>query len=480
MRIAILIGIKEYANISDLPGCINDVNAINDVLSTSNEFDEIKIYKDRVDSDLLKSELSNLFAEWKDKQIEELFFYFSGHGSFFQNEFYYLLSNYDENQRRLTSLQNSEIDKMIKSLKPKMVTKVIDACQSGVAYVKGNNVVEKYYTKTAENFEKCYFLHSSMTSQYSYQNDDLSEFTKSFLKSLNANNKSSIRYKHIIDYISDEFERTTEQTPFFVAQADFTETFLNSSEQMKIVLAKYLKCQIEPQNLEEQKEEVKSVSYVEKIKKEAENYSTHEEVNKLLSSIGEIIKKYTLKTNLKDIYEIQSALENNLNYLVKSISIGRWLVDNKHNFFAEAKYEINEYKEEETTVNPFGSFMSMRARPNKIVTKTHKELIGFENTVELPFSYLIVNYIPKFPNIPQYAFLITFLVSKKDIKFFYGFTDYNEEDWNRKKINPNFKWSSIDFIIKKDKEILEFIKNTTSGIEINIKDISEKKFDIEK
>jgi hypothetical protein len=130
---------------------------------------------------------------------------------------------------------------MIKSIKPRMVTKIIDACQSGVSYIKGNtNVVEKYYAKTTDSFEKCYFMHSSMTSQYSYQNDDLSDFTKSILESINTNNKDSIRYKDIIDYVSDEFEKSTEQTPFFITQADHTERFINSSPEIQKALNKYV------------------------------------------------------------------------------------------------------------------------------------------------------------------------------------------------------------------------------------------------
>lgn len=316
MRIGVLIGISEYENCNDLPGCDNDIKAISDVLYASNEFDEIKIFSKNVKSNVLKSELSKLFEDWKNQNVEELFFYFSGHGSFISNEFYYILTDFDENQKRQTSLQNSEIDRMIKSINPQMVTKVIDACQSGVSYIKGNsNIVEKYYSKTADSFNKCYFLHSSMTSQYSYQNDDLSDFTKSFLKSLNRIDKPSIRYKDIIDYISDEFEKSTDQTPFFITQADHTERFLDTSLELKKVIDSYF---INPVNEIEktyEEETIKYNSYIDKIKKEAEIYSTQEDVSNLLNQVKDDIEELKLKSEINELYELKFSFEHNLRYL---------------------------------------------------------------------------------------------------------------------------------------------------------------------
>ena len=77
MRIGILIGISEYENYNNLPGCDNDINAISEVLNASKEFDEIKVFSKNVKSNIVKSELSKLFEDWKSQSIEELFFYFS-------------------------------------------------------------------------------------------------------------------------------------------------------------------------------------------------------------------------------------------------------------------------------------------------------------------------------------------------------------------------------------------------------------------
>jgi hypothetical protein len=480
MRIGIIIGISEYDNPDNLPGCINDVNAINDLLHSSKEFDEIKLFKGSVKSDSIKSELPKLFKDLKGKSIDELFFYFSGHGSFINNEFYYILTDFDETVKRQTSLQNSEIDNMIKSIKPKMVTKVIDACQSGVSYIKGNtNVVEKYYAKTTDNFEKCYFLHSSMTSQYSYQTDELSDFTKSFLESIKSNSKSDIRYKDIIDYISDEFEKSTEQTPFFITQADHTEKFLSSSSEISIALDKYIKKSEKSDPKPTTVEATSYDSYIEKIKKDAEIYCTQEEVIELLNQLKELIEGKKLQTEIAELYSFSTSFEYYLRDLPKGVLIARWLESNPNDFFASPDYERESYQEEESTVNPFGGISNL-FKQNKIVTKYRNVLKGFEQPLEIPFKYVIVDFKPKYPNLTQYALLITFLISRKEIKFFTAFTNYQETDWTRKVINENFKWSSDDFLIKNQSEIKQYIERTISNTEREVMNIILNKFNTER
>jgi hypothetical protein len=478
MRIGILIGISEYENYNNLPGCDNDIKAISEVLNTSKEFDEIKVFEKNVESSKIKSELSKLFEDWKSQDVEELFFYFSGHGSFISNEFYYILSDFDENQKRQTSLQNSEIDSMIKSIKPKMVTKVIDACQSGVSYIKGNtNIVEKYYHKTADSFDKCYFLHSSMTSQYSYQNNELSDFTKSFLKAIDKSDKPSIRYKDIIDFISDEFEKSTEQTPFFITQADHTERFLDTSPELQKVISKYVKESKKETDNSKEEEVIVYNSYIEKIKKDAEIYSSQDVVESLLNEIKDLIEQTDLQTELKELYNYKDSFEHNLRYLPKGILIGRWLEDNPNEYFAKADYDKTPYQEEETRGNPFGTSLASMMGGNKIVTKYRNDLKGFDQQLDIPFKYVTIDFVPLFPNLKQHALLLTFIISKKEIKFFYAFTGYNETDWTRKEIIKNFKWSSSDFLIKENNQIFEFIKKTMLETENKLLSIVKERFE---
>lgn len=479
MRIAVVIGINEYENYNDLPGCVNDIKAISDVVSNSKEFEEVKIFSGNVQSSNLKTQLSRSFAEWKGKEIDEFFLYFSGHGNFFNDEFYYILSDFDENQRRQTSLQNLEIDNMIKSIKPKMVTKVIDACQSGVSYIKGNtNILEKYYSKTTDSFEKCYFLHSSMTSQYSYQNDDLSDFTKSFLESIALTKKPAIRYKDVIDYISDQFENSAEQTPFFITQADHTEIFLHSSEELNKIISKYIKKESTKTDLIKV-EPVKYNSYIEKIKKEAESFSSQEEVHYLLLNIQEVFDAAKLTGDLKEIYTLNLFYENYLRDLPKAILIGRWLEENPNTYFAVPDYERVSYQEEETPTSMRSISLLLR-KTQKTVTKYRNELRGFNHSIDLVYKSITFELVPKFPNLFQYGLLVTFLISKKDIKIYHAFSNYFDLDWEKREINKNFKWQSADFEIKDESKIINHIKGLIKESEQNVLNAVKQKYDSEK
>lgn len=477
MRKAILIGVSEYENCNNLPGCDKDVEAISELLNSSKEFNEVKVFSKNVLSDMFKSELSKMFEEWKGQNVEEVFFYFSGHGSFINNEFYYILSDFDESQKRQTSLQNLEIDRMIKSIKPKMVTKVIDACQSGVSYIKANtNLAEKYYQKTAENFDKCYFLHSSMSNQYSYQDNILSDFTKSFLKAISTSNKPFIRYKDIMDFISDEFENSTDQTPFFVTQATYTEQFLNIPTDLKKLIAKYtFEQESEPEAIKIE-QAITYNSFIDRIKKEAEIYSTQEDASNLLYQIEKQITEFDLQSELNEIYNFKFSFEHNLRNLPKVNSIARWLENNPNDFFAKSDYEQVSYQEEEAQANPFG-IMSRMMRGNKIVTKYRSELRGFEQSIDTPFKFITLDLVPIYPNLRQYTLLVTFVISKKDIKFFNAFTEYNDIDWNRREIIKNFKWDSSIFLIKDIEAILEFISKIMFETELKVLEIIKNKFD---
>lgn len=217
MNIAIIIGVSEYKeNIQDLPGSKNDTNAFHNLIQKTEKYDDILVLNDKQSSGKIKTEISHFFEKYKGENINEFLFYFTGHGDFANDEFYYILSDFDFNKRQQTSLQNSELDNLIKSINPKLVSKIVDACHSGVNYIKNINVIDTYIKSTANKFNNCYFLFSSLNNQSSFQNKDYSFFTLSLLNAIKNSEKTEVRYKDIIDYISDEFSQFPEQTPFFI------------------------------------------------------------------------------------------------------------------------------------------------------------------------------------------------------------------------------------------------------------------------
>lgn len=462
MRVALLIGVSKYTNCQVLPSCENDAAALYNIIERSGEFDEVRLYKGKVNSNLIKDEIKNFFISLRGKKVSEIFFYFSGHGSYYDNEFYYVLSDYEENRKRGTSLQNEEIDNLIKSISPELVVKVIDACQAGMPYIKTDtDVVEKYYQDTQKRFKSCYFFYSSKIDQSSYADENLSYFTKSFLSAIRECNKTIIRYKDIIDYISDDFDKKAEQTPFFITQASFTEDFITLTSDIKssIELHGSDKVITQPRKTEAE------LSYIDKIKKDSTLYVTEEELIQLLQSICEHVSSIKFDSEFLQLYEVNIEKTYSTYNIPKKMDIASWISRNQNQYFTQLVYRQEQYEE----IVPTGMglrFPSLKQEKKEIKYKTI--LDGYEHTLSLPYIMLSIEFIPKFPNLKKYVVLMTFIVSSKNIKIYLGLTDYINRNWNEKLINENFNWTYFDFIIKDKTSILEnitlFIKDSAISI----------------
>ncbi|WP_233715939.1 caspase family protein [Helicobacter trogontum] len=224
-NIAILIGNSEYKNLSKLDFCKKDVSSIQKILDLNKKF-EIYIFEN-YQSEQLKNELSNIIRELKNSKINELLFYYTGHGVF-KEQFYYLPINFTDKQFETTSLSNDELDNMLKSLETEMVIKIIDACQSGQQYIKESDQASIKKSLTQRSFKKCHFFFSSMNNQSSMGDDKGSYFTNAIVESILTHKADSIRYTDVQSYIADYFSNRSElQTPFFVNQSNATEIFLD-------------------------------------------------------------------------------------------------------------------------------------------------------------------------------------------------------------------------------------------------------------
>jgi hypothetical protein len=198
---------------------------MNSVLEATGGYDQILCVAGSQESSKVKQQLVSFFTQYKDQEIDQALFYYTGHGDFDGKEFSYLLSDYDSSRKKQTAIENSELDNWIRLLKPVLTVKIIDACHSGVQYIKDPEVFEKFLQSTPKSFGSCYFLFSSLKEQYSYQDERLSDFTKCIVESISDFAGTEMRFKDIIDYVSDYFAASAKQTPFFITQAANTELF---------------------------------------------------------------------------------------------------------------------------------------------------------------------------------------------------------------------------------------------------------------
>ena len=443
MNVAIVLAVSNYISPgNNLPASKKDGEIISGILDATKKFDKILTINNNESSSQTKEILSNFFIELRNVQIEEVFFYYSGHGEFSNDEFYYLLSDFDNKRKNQTSLQNNEIDDLIRTLNPKIVVKVIDACQSGTSYIKESDVLTKYFNETKKGFNKCYFLNSSLSNQSSYQDDNLSFFTYSFVQALKDHPTSEIRYKDIIDFILDEFNGNPDQTPFFVIQAELTEKFCSLTLDFKTFLAGNI---VGGDGKSEQKS---APTLLELVQSTAKEYVDKDGAIDAMEFCKTEIQKMTLDKEIDDLYDLEIHFLKDNNTLVGVKTIGRWLKNNTHAFFATPQYS-EYYDEDGETVY----------------------LSGYDLLIEgTTYKAAVVEISGRFPNVKSYRCNIALLISKKQMTFFYSILQYIENGWDEKNvIEDGMKWIYTDSKIAEKKSIHQAVKTITKAISDKIK-----------
>lgn len=471
MNIAIILGVSEYKeNIQDLPGSKNDTIAFHSLIQKTEKYDDILVLNDKQSSGKIKTEISHFFEKYKGENINEFLFYFTGHGDFANDEFYYILPDFEFNKRQQTSLQNSELDNLIKSINPKLVSKIVDACHSGVNYIKNINIIDTYIKSTANKFNNCYFLFSSLNNQSSFQNKDYSFFTLSLLNAIKNSGKNEVRYKDIIDYISDEFSKFPEQTPFFITQADFTENFCKKNSKLNTFLKTI------PQTFpSESKNELKQSEFnsiEDLVKADSEKNVSYEQTNELLVYIKEIIDNFKLDSKLANIYSYDikylKYIPRNANYH----KIGQFVRQNP-NYFAEVETETESY---EDVIKPsrFDLFTA-NAKPYTI-TKTREVVSGYRLNIDYEFNQIVIDINGKYPNLISFNCNVAFITTDREIRLYYFITDYRKSDWDNREINKRYQWNVKEFLIINKKEIKDFTQSINDDINKRILSYIEEKF----
>ena len=451
MNLGIVIAVSNYDGLgNNLPGCQLDGSAIAQILKTEKKFDDVLIVTENTHSGSVKPELINFINRHKENDIEDIVFYFTGHGDFSGDEFYFLLSDYDTKKKKRTSLENTELDNLLKTLNPKNAIKIVDACHSGTPYIKDPDAFDTYLKSTKGEFNNCYFMFSSQTDQYSYQDNHLSFFTKSIVESVCNHTSNTVRYKDIIDYVSDSFADNTSQTPFFIVQADFTEPFCTLSDTLKNQLNKILTKPAKNENAENK--EVKSI--LDLVKDDAQKYCSEKEAMEYTKSFLSSFKDTSLDDRIIELYKTEYTEESDYSCIPSASSIGKWLASNEHNFFAK-KYEENVTVHRRVHKDPSKrgliaskiAIFGMMYNDDDYTTIKKRELriTGFRSTVDMPVTLIKITAEPLFPNInPAVAYIVPIL-SKTKLAVFYSFNFYEQKGWNERTISDSVKWITSQF-----------------------------------
>ena len=448
MNIAILMAQSDYKNASKLPACKNDLRLVKNVIEKSKKYSDILVLDDEVDKALDANEkIIHFLEKYKDgKSVDEILLYFSGHGNFVDNEFYYVWGDYEESKKRQTCLENSTIDSFLKTINAKLTIKIVDACQSGVPYLKGGEEFDKFLNSSKNSFNKCYFLFSSQNDEPSKASSQISYFTKSIIDSLCSFDIGRIvRYKDIMNYVSDEFERTKDQTPFFITQCDLTDSFIEMNSDIKHFFdSEYFEKTSVTESSETAVDEKQAISDL--IKKDAERYVSFETVKNCLISLKHKLKAQTLDPWLVDFYSLEIT-EITYKDIPQKKEIGKWIQEKGKDTYTQLHYETVSY-EAKVPKNAL-SFLSSGLWSNddnyKAETKYRQEVIFFSNTIEIPYVGLNIQFKGKLPNLMNCSLFVVPILSRTGAFLLTTKVDYKRSGWDDQVVVPlSAKWEYKD------------------------------------
>lgn len=471
-NLAIIVGITDYRDVKmHLPACEKDVAVMQSLLQMGGRFDEVMAIPSN-DAQSLKSNIASSIQRFQNDDIDHLLFYFTGHGEFIDDDFNYLLRDFDESRSAQTSLSNSELDGMLKSLSPAILIKVVDACYSGMPYIKDGSDFSDYITSSSRGlFPKYYFMFSSESDQKSYAEADGSDFTKAFAKSVVECPSNGVRYKDVIDFLSDSFSGRHRQKPYFVTQASFTESFGNYSPESKEKIAALITIMDTNQTPEETTlvpiseggATSSDLSLVMMAQSAAKKYVSQEVARGLVTELKTLLDSSQTKSEIDDLYSLKREFFIDYSYsLPNKEDLGKWLSINKDGeYFASPTYRTESYEVD----SGFGRMFALTGGESRKITKTRRVIDGIEtDTGSMPFVACSLVLEPKYPNLLQYGGWFTYVISKTTIQVFFCFVEYREVSWGEFRNETITKWNREEFSLSKENSMNEIVNAFFSSL----------------
>jgi hypothetical protein len=420
-----------------LSACASDGQAMTSLLRQTGRFDDILVLTepDETNSAVVKQRLVKFIEAHKSDTVEEIVFYFSGHGDFSGDEFYHILSDYELRARNRTTLSNSELDEMVRGLSPNLFVKIVDACYSGMNYIKSDVDLNTFLKGTNTGFKNLYFLYSSQSDQPSWTDGDLSAFTKAILSEVTRQATGPVRYRDIMSAVSDHFATAGGQTPQFIVQADSTDLFCEASPEIQTALAKFLpKLSAPPSSVPgNPSAPKKGLSLAERISAAQADYCTQDETIAVFESFRSALEAAKPTSELGELfdYHVIAGDEPSDN----AEQVGEWLKKNSNRHFYARVQTITRVvrrqvpKRDSIWSNRLLLGRNSRMEPEFIEVK-EEDIVGYVNTAKLPFQRVTLKLSPKMKLVAPVECDVALVASATSMRVFYRLKNFVPSDWD--------------------------------------------------
>lgn len=289
-------------------------------------------------------------------------------------------------------------------------------------------------------------MFSSHDEQSSYQDNHLSYFTRSIVEAVAQPHLESIRYKDLIDYISDYFNDNPSQTPFFVTQGTHTEKFIINASIAQKHIAKYLGQTPAPVPTSPQG---KTLTLLQAIQHDASRYGTKDDVNRLLVELFSMVEKYKPQHDVGNLFQIEAMKGSYLSDLSDISTIAKWLDQSDEDYFVKVNKHSESYTAKVRRMSGLRSVFEPEGDEDfKTVTRNRISIVDYRSTAELPYPYLKITLKPKYPNISEYECFIAPVVSKTSIRLFFSFARYKDASWDERATDDQTRWETISIALE--------------------------------
>jgi len=231
--IAILLGNANYDQQDKLECCIADVMAMKALVEATERYSTVHARID-VDGEMMRQIIREALEG--EEKVEEIFFYFSGHGAQIDGEFFYCGTGFNSAKPHQTGLSHTALHDMLRAAAPELLVKVVDACRSGTYLIKAPAPA---FPIKKEGFRNFIQLASCLEHQNSFAGDPLSDFTQKFFDACLLKSGGQVYYTEIIEALRDEYIANMDQTPLFVTQITGREILVDDAEKLLSFREKY-------------------------------------------------------------------------------------------------------------------------------------------------------------------------------------------------------------------------------------------------
>lgn len=448
MNLAIIIGVSKYKydTYSDLPACKNDAELFKSVLSDVKAFDDILYLNDNQEYHLINKAITSFVNGHKDKNVNELVFYFSGHGERIDNEFYYLCSDFIQAKKGTTGISNTYLDGIIRNLSPKLYVKFVDACYSGTQYIKSESNYERDFKNSAasNHLNNIYFFFSSRGDTESTAGPELSYFSESIFTCI-LEREHELKYHELMAYVADDLERRGAPTPIFISQATLLEDFGEIKESTHNLINQYMGLQKNADDSVIEKSNSASTLLSLIQTKSSDLCCTKEEALANLDSFNKSLLEEHWPSDITDIFEVNAQNLSKFE-LPNGKLLGEWLDKNsKLGLFAkpsytQVKYEIQEYKKlpkkpsryQNALTSLLAGFESddQYKLENVMVTKDVIDGVEYSNNDEYDKNIISISFKPKFESIPYFNLTTVLMYSKSKLSIHFSYEVLHATHWD--------------------------------------------------